>query len=47
MAHCDPDVLALAALGEELSDASDVEHLSACFECRREVERLLEAELAA
>ena len=40
MAHCDPDVLALAALGEPITDATDVEHLAGCVECRGELESL-------
>jgi hypothetical protein len=40
MAHCDPDVLALAALGEPIASASDVDHLAGCLDCRRELESL-------
>ena len=39
MQHCDDDVLALVALGEEPSFA-DAAHLNACGECRAEVESL-------
>jgi hypothetical protein len=37
--HCDPEVLALAALGETPA-AADAEHLSACADCRDEVAAL-------
>ena len=39
MSHCDPDVLALAALGEELT-ASDATHLAGCETCAAEVASL-------
>ncbi|GAB2625058.1 anti-sigma factor [Pseudactinotalea suaedae] len=39
MSHCDPDVLALAALGEELP-AADADHLAACATCAAEVASL-------
>ena len=39
MAHCEDDVIALAALGERLSPG-DAGHLSTCRDCDAEVERL-------
>ena len=39
MQHCDPDVLALLALGEPAPDA-DAAHLGTCAQCRDEVEAL-------
>jgi hypothetical protein len=39
--HCDPDVLALVALGER-PPAADAEHLLACDECRADVDQLRE-----
>ena len=40
MAHCDPNVLALAALGEPIADAAERNHLASCVECRDELESL-------
>lgn len=39
MPHCDPEALALAALGEELPPP-DAEHLAGCDECQAEVREL-------
>lgn len=39
MPHCDPEVLSLVALGEQV-DESDSLHVSGCPECRRDVDRL-------
>lgn len=38
--HCDPDVLALRALGERAGDADDDRHLADCVRCRGELEDL-------
>jgi anti-sigma-K factor RskA len=38
--HCDPDDLALMALGESTGSPSDAEHLASCAECRAEVDGL-------
>lgn len=38
--HCDPDVLALRALGERAGDADDDRHLADCVRCRSELEDL-------
>lgn len=40
MTHCDPDVLALAALGEPISSDVDANHLAGCLDCQRELESL-------
>lgn len=40
MEHTDPDVLALVALGEPVTDPGVLEHLAACESCRHEVEAL-------
>ena len=40
MAHCDPNVLALAALGEPIADAAERSHLAGCVECSDELESL-------
>ncbi len=41
MEHCDPETLALIAIGEApASDARQTSHLSACAECRRELDAL-------
>lgn len=39
MSHCDPDLIALAALGEPLDDA-DAQHFSGCQECQAELASL-------
>ena len=39
MQHCDPDVLALVALGERPAPA-DAEHLLGCEQCQADVEQL-------
>jgi Anti-sigma-K factor rskA len=38
--HCDPDVLALRALGEEVGPAEADAHLAECAQCRAELEEL-------
>jgi hypothetical protein len=38
--HCDPDVLALRALGEEVGPPEVDAHLAECSECRTELESL-------
>jgi anti-sigma-K factor RskA len=38
--HCDPDDLALMALGESTGAPSDTEHLDSCAECRAELDEL-------
>lgn len=38
--HCDPDVLALRALGEPVGDGDDDRHLAECAHCRRELDQL-------
>ena len=40
MSHCDPEYLALRALGESPSSPSDAEHLMACSHCRAELDQL-------
>lgn len=40
MAHVDPDVLALMALGEAAASPADEQHLPGCQECRSELEQL-------
>lgn len=40
MQHCDPDVLALRAVGEPAGDARDDRHLSACPQCQAELDEL-------
>lgn len=39
-AHCDPDDLALMALGEPTGSADDTTHLAACDQCRAELDSL-------
>jgi len=38
--HCDPDVLALLALGESVGSSSDVGHLADCAHCQSELDQL-------
>jgi anti-sigma-K factor RskA len=38
--HCDPDVLALLALGESVGSADDVTHLASCAHCQSELDQL-------
>jgi anti-sigma-K factor RskA len=38
--HCDPDVLALLALGESVGSSSDVAHLGDCAHCQSELDQL-------
>jgi len=38
--HCDPDVLALLALGESVGSSSDVAHLADCAHCQSELDQL-------
>ncbi len=38
--HCDPEAVALAALGEPLSDARQRDHVATCASCQREIESL-------
>ncbi len=40
MQHCDPEDLALVALGESPLDEASAEHLARCQECQAEVESL-------
>ena len=40
MPHCDPDVLALRALGEEVGPPEADAHLAECARCRAELEEL-------
>ncbi|GAA2753603.1 anti-sigma factor [Amnibacterium kyonggiense] len=47
MAHPDPELLALLALGEDAASAEDRLHLAGCAECRDEVARLGRAVAAA
>ncbi|MFN8184603.1 MAG: anti-sigma factor [Candidatus Nanopelagicales bacterium] len=43
--HCDPEDLALIALGEQV-DAACLEHVGTCAQCRAEVDSLREAVMA-
>jgi Anti-sigma-K factor rskA, C-terminal len=38
--HTDPEVLALLALGEHVTDPADTDHLAGCEQCRTELEAL-------
>lgn len=40
MQHCEPDVLALRALGETAGTAADDDHLRSCRRCRDELDQL-------
>lgn len=40
MPHCDPDVLALRALGEGAGSAADDDHLAQCARCQSELDQL-------
>ena len=38
--HCDPDVLALLALGESVGSRDEVTHLASCAHCQSELDQL-------
>jgi Anti-sigma-K factor rskA len=38
--HCDPDVLALLALGESVGSVDEASHLASCAHCQSEVDQL-------
>lgn len=40
MPHCDPDMLALRALGESAGSAADDDHLAQCSRCQSELDQL-------
>lgn len=40
MPHCDPEVIALRALGEDAGTSVDDQHLQACASCRTELDQL-------
>ena len=42
MQHCDPETLALLALGDGVASAQDAAHLDGCAECRHELRALSE-----
>lgn len=42
MQHCDPETLALLALGDGVASAEDAAHLDGCAECRHELRALSE-----
>jgi hypothetical protein len=41
--HCDPEILALRAIGEPAGTAADDTHLAACATCRQELDALTSA----